>query len=390
MRNGKKVWKIKKPIYGLKDSAMNWYKTIQSDLKRLGCIQSTLDSTVFMFRVGDELKGLFLCHVDDFLFSLGDPAFTSQIIEKLKGTYIISRQDENEQFTYVGLQLKHHPEGIAISQPGFISKIEPEQVTCNREENDNILEGEMKTAYRRLLGKINWIAHQSRPDLSFNAYSFSLLSKEPTVKDLKQLNKLASKIKVGPQHLMLSKLKEDDLRIICFSDASFANLPPDKTSSGEGFLTFLADSTGKCALLNWKSKKISRVVHSTISAEGLSLVDSLGDAYYIRNIIEEILYNDPRKKAISIHVYVDSNQLFKAIESTRMVTEKLLRINIAELKQTILRHENNIKLFWIPSKLMLSDSLTKSGAANDRLLKVMETGQLNMEELRDHRACLKV
>lgn len=389
VRNGKKVWKIKKPIYGLKDSAMNWYKTIQSDLKRLGCVQSMLDSTVFMFRVDNELKGLFLCHVDDFLFSLGDPSFTSQIIEKLKGTYIISRQDDNEQFTYVGLQMKQVPEGIAISQPGFISKIEPEPVNSIREGNDELLEGKMLTAYRRLLGKINWIAHQSRPDLSFNAYSFSLLSKGTTVKDLKQLNKFASKIQAGPQHLMLSKLKEDDLRIVCFSDASFANLPPDKTSSGEGFLTFLADSSGKCALMNWKSKKISRVVHSTISAEGLSLVDSLGDACYIRNVIEEILYNNPRKMKIPIHVYVDSNQLFKAIESTRMVTEKLLRINIAELKQTILRYENNIQLFWIPSKLMLSDSLTKSGAPNDRLIEVMDTGKLNMDEIEEHRACLK-
>ena len=192
----------------------------------------------------------------------------------------------------------------------------------------------------------------------------------------------------GPQSLRISKLNADNLQILCFSDASLANMEPNKTNSGEGYLTFLCDQSGHCALLNWKSKKIKRVVHSTIASECLSLVDAIGDACYVRNVIEEILYQDPRKKEIPIHMYVDSKQLFKAISSTHMVQEKLLRLNIAEVKQIVCNNEMNLEVHWIPTALMLSDCLTKMGASSEKLATVMETGKLDLQGLYAARACL--
>ena len=54
---------------------MNWYKTLSSDLKKLVCTQSTLDPTVFRYYNGDRLLGIVVCHVDDFLYSIGAKAF---------------------------------------------------------------------------------------------------------------------------------------------------------------------------------------------------------------------------------------------------------------------------------------------------------------------------
>ena len=170
-----------------------------------------------------------------------------------------------------------------------------------------------------------------------------------------------TKVMNGPNKLVLSKLDPNSLQFMCFSDASFANILLEKRSSGEGYLTLLCDNKGKSAILYWKSKKINRVVHSTISAEGLSLVDSIGDAVYMRKILEEILYKDTRAHRIPIHMYVGSKQLFKAVSSNHMVTEKLLRINIAELNNMINDASMNINLYWIPTKLVLSDCLTKIG-----------------------------
>ena len=62
------LWKIKKPIYGLKDSAKNWYQSIKGELLKLGCKESVLDPTVYSYYIGKDLKGLFICHVDDFLY----------------------------------------------------------------------------------------------------------------------------------------------------------------------------------------------------------------------------------------------------------------------------------------------------------------------------------
>ena len=105
-------------------------------------------------------------------------------------------------------------------------------------------------------------------------------------------------------------------------------------------------------------------------------------------MLEEILHQDLRKAIIPIHVYIDSSQLFKAIASNHLVTEKLLRITIAELKELIGNMSNNIHLYWIPTEIMLSDCLTKMGASSDKLAHVMNTGKLDFKELQDNRACL--
>ena len=131
------------------------------------------------------------------------------------------------------------------------------------------------------------------------------------------------------------------------------------------------------------------MVHSTLGAECLGLVDSIGDAVYTRNVLEEILFNNTRSYQIPIHMYVDSKQLFSAISSNHMVTEKLLRINIAELKEMV-SGNLNILLYWIPTKLMLSDCLTKIGASTQELQQVMENGLIDLEELKCNRACLRL
>ena len=382
------IWKVTKPIYGLKDSAKNWYNTLKSDLIKIGCVQSILDPTVFRYYVDNKLKGLFVCHVDDFLYSIGESTFTENVIKQLKKAYFISSENYGS-FNYVGVYLNQSPDGIALDQNSFAKSIQPVSLLENTKKNSELLDDKEKTLYQALLGKINWLTHQSRPDLAFYAYTFSLFSKNPTFENMKSLNRFVTKIMNGPKRLKLSKLDKDDLQIVCFSDASLANVLPDKVHSGKGFLTFLCDRTGKCALLNWKSKKIQRIVHSTIASEGLSLVDAIGDACYVRNLIEEILYQNPRKKEIPIEMYVDSKQLFKAASSTHMVTEKLLRINIAEIKQMLSDKSENINLYWIPTKLMLSDCLTKIGASSEKLIQVMETGCIDLEELYEERTCLK-
>lgn len=384
------LWLIKKPMYGLKDSAKNWFKTVESELQKLGCQQSILDPSVFTYRnTSNELLGIFVCHVDDFLFSIGSESFNNNIISKIKQAYAISSENSVD-FTYVGLKIQENENGISISQPEFAKYVQTVDLNGLKLRREDKLDKKLKREYQSLLGQLGWLAHQTRPDLSFNTFTCSLFQVEPSLGNLKDLNKIVGMVQNGPTHIQLSRLDRNSLKIVCFSDASFANVLPDKIYSGEGNLIFLADNSGKCALVNWKARKITRVVHSTQSAECLSLVEAIGDSCYTRSLLEEILFNNPRSKTIPIEVYVDSSQLFKAIGSTHMITDKLRRLNIAELKQLIHPESEKISLYWIPTDLMLSDCLTKIGASREKLSQVMMTGTLNQTELTERRACLKM
>lgn len=376
------LWKIKKPIYGLKDSAKNWYCSLRSELLVLGCIESILDPTVFCYYDGKVLKGLFICHVDDFLYGgCGDDHFKRNVIDQIVKKYDISARYDIS-FKYIGLNIEQMESGIKIEQKEFANSMDVEKVDKMKSRPvTDLLNEKEKKSYQKMLGKVNWLAHQTRPDLSFDAFTYSLCGQKPTIGDLKGLNKMTSKIKNGLEHIWLPKIDEKSIQIIGFSDASLANILPDKTCSGEGYLVFLADSSGKACLLNWKSKKISRVVHSTVSAECLSFVDCMGDSFYIRSLIEEVLFQDPRAEKIPIKIFVDSSQLKKAINSTHLVTEKLLRLNIAEIKQMIHDPKKKVSIHWITTDEMLSDCLTKSTASSSKLCEALEIGFINLEYL---------
>ena len=79
----------------------------------------------------------------------------------------------------------------------------------------------------------------------------------------------------------------ENSKLIVYSDASFKNLP-DCGSQGANIILW-CDSDGRCAPIQWQSKKIKRVVKSTIAAECLALHDGVDNAFYTKAIIQELL-----------------------------------------------------------------------------------------------------
>ena len=62
--------------------------------------------------------------------------------------------------------------------------------------------------------------------------------------------------------------------------------------------------------------------------------------------------------------------------STKNVTEKRLRVDLAILKQMVA--EDELKVIWTESKNQLADILTKKGVNSFKLMKVFENGSLDM------------
>ena len=60
---------------------------------------------------------------------------------------------------------------------------------------------------RRLVGKINWAATQTRPDVSFFVVELSTKFKHPQLEDLKKANKVINKLITSPKKILFPKLK---------------------------------------------------------------------------------------------------------------------------------------------------------------------------------------
>ena len=123
----------------------------------------------------------------------------------------------------------------------------------------------MRTIYRGLVGQLSWACGTSRPDCSFDSCVLSTSQSNPTAKDINEANKSLRNMKSSKFAIKFPKLDSASIRIAVFSDASFGNLR-DGSSQG-GHIIFLYDKYKNCSPIGWSSKKIKRVVRSTLAAE---------------------------------------------------------------------------------------------------------------------------
>ena len=88
----------------------------------------------------------------------------------------------------------------------------------------------------QLLGKLNWIASQSCLDIAFGVCMLSSTMKNPKIENVLAANKLLQKVKEQPLRINFPDL--GNIQLICFSNASLANLPSGRSSGG--YIVFTA------------------------------------------------------------------------------------------------------------------------------------------------------
>ena len=192
-------------------------------------------------------------------------------------------------------------------------------------------------------GHANWLASQTRPDISFDVLNLSCdINKNPVVSHLIEANKMIRKIKTKESKLVFPNLGTvDDLKIVAFTDA-YANLP-DGTSSAGGYVILLVGLNNHANTLSWASNKIKCIVKGTTALEALSLVNDLEEAVYLQTIICNMFNIHARE--IPIEAIIDNKNLHSIIYSTKLISEKRLGIDIATIKEMLSQGEVN-KITW--------------------------------------------
>ena len=121
-----------------------------------------------------------------------------------------------------------------------------------------------------------------------------------------------------------------------------------------------------------KAAKIHRVVKSTIAAETMALYDAADYAFYLGKLLQEVTRC---ATPYPIVCYVDNRSLCENLTSTKSVTEKRLRIDIAALREMLEKKEiSNVR--WVPTEYQIADVLTKTGKSSQQLNNLMKNGRL--------------
>ncbi|KAL8107167.1 hypothetical protein AgCh_023829 [Apium graveolens] len=114
------VYKLKKSVYGLRQSPRCWYKRLCQFLVNNGFIHGTLDPTLFIFHKRDNFL-LVQVYVDDIVFGSSNESLCNWFSDCMHKEFDISLMGELQYF--LGLQINQSDAGIFIYQGKYIKDL---------------------------------------------------------------------------------------------------------------------------------------------------------------------------------------------------------------------------------------------------------------------------
>ncbi|KHJ31356.1 hypothetical protein EV44_g4611 [Erysiphe necator] len=245
--------------------------------------ESTYDSCLLISKsdrsenFGFGITGL---QTDDTLILCDEKFAAKEEIERQRANFIA------KSVTYLTKMrpINFNGSNISLDEDGNIMLTQ--QNHCNKirliNQNDDI-----KSQYisQRALGA--YIATVCQPEASFDLSRAAQVI-NPETNDVSQLNKRLTWQKSNQTRgLKFVPLDYNSLKILVFTDGSFANCNEDMTSQ-IGFVICLADNSNKANIVHWSSTKCKRVTRSVLSSVLYSMVIGFDMATVIKSTIEKI------------------------------------------------------------------------------------------------------
>ena len=354
----KKVCKLKKAVYGLKQAARRWNKKFREFLKRFGFVQCDSEGSVFVCVKNEKLKYIALFVDDGMIFAecLSD---ANQVILALKDSFEITVGSAD---TFVGIQIFRDRvnKTMTLHQEAYANKIinrfnvidvpcdipaDPNTVLCEPKESI-----ELDVPYREVIGSLMFLSVVTRPDL---AYIVNFLSRyvcnfdkshwralQRVLKYLKNTTKLGVTYKVN---------KNSELCVKAFSDADFAG-DRDKRRSTSGCIILLANGP-----VLWCSKRQSVTAQSTAEAEYIAANVAAREAAWMGYFLNDLGF----PCANGINLYLDNTTAI-AWAKDPMINNKTKHI---EIKYHLVREKverKQVNVIYVHTQFQIADLLKKN------------------------------
>ncbi|RVW39496.1 Retrovirus-related Pol polyprotein from transposon RE1 [Vitis vinifera] len=349
-----RVCKLKKSLYGLKQSPRAWFDRFAKVIKNQGYQQGQSDHTMFFKQSNDGRMTILIVYVDDIILT-GDDTGEVERLKKVLATEF-EVKDLGQMRYFLGMEVARSRKGISISQRKYVLDLLTETGMLGCKPSDtpikarNRMESDGKPVdrekYQRLVGRLIYLSH-TRPDIAFAVSVVSQYMHSPKESHLEAVYKILRYLKGSPGRGLFFK-KSDSKKVEIYTDADWAGSADDRRST-TGYCTYVWGN-----LVTWRSKKQSVVARSSAEAEFRAVAQGMCEGLWLKKLLEELcitielpikLYCD-NKAAISIsHNPVQHNRT-KHIEVDRHFIKEKFEKGI-------------ICMTYIPTREQLADIFTK-------------------------------
>jgi hypothetical protein len=218
--------KLLKTLYGVKQDARQWYNKLKSGRLQLGFCVSSIDPCLFIHN-----DCIVLLYVDDCLLFASCGNILEEVINKLSKTYQIRDQGSVQDF--LGIRITLYPDGkIHLQQEGLIQSILTDLSLTNSihkftpsthvlHPDTNGLPRLEHWNYRSIIGKLNFLAQMTRPDISMAVHNCAHFSSNPTALH-EQAVKRIGRYLAGTRNIGLIYTLTSTGQLDMYVDAEFA------------------------------------------------------------------------------------------------------------------------------------------------------------------------
>lgn len=311
--------------------------------------------------------------------------------------------------TYCGKEIRvEQEEGekvIRMGQKGFTEgRLETVPIDSSRKDHPELAVTEMERSdFRSVLGALQWLVTQSRPDVAFCVNQLQKRVGNLQVKDLILANQVVRVVKRNDLSLVFRNLGKE-VTVVGWHDAGLYNsvgveiedrddeviqslLDKKLIYSQKGCCTGIVKTSDleKTHAVNvnftsWRTKTNRRVVESSFAAETHAAIMGHGSAHYQRALLCEVYYGSWVLKSddvawnhlIPLTLCTDCKSVYDCIKKDgHSIGDRNNALNVTVLRQlcAVQNSEEKIptgekgSLLWLPTRHQCADGLTKAGLA---------------------------
>ncbi|CAM8886635.1 unnamed protein product [Rhodiola kirilowii] len=357
-----KVLRLKKAIYGLKQSPRAWYHKLSSTLIKRGFKRSKADHTLFNLS-GPKGRVVILVYVDDIIITGSDKARINATKAFLKTVFDI--KDLGKLKYFLGIEVCQSKEGLFLSQRKYTldllceaGKLGAKPANTPLEEGYKVSrEGEIEDRpfedfkqYRRMVGKLIYLTI-SGPDICFAVNKVSQHMQAPKMHHWHMVERVLRYLKGSPgQGIWMGC--SGSTEIVGYCDADCVGDRVDRKST-TGFCTFIGGN-----LVTWKSKKQKVISCSSAEAEYRAMRKLTNELIWIKALLKDL--NIESLTPITMHC---DNQAAIHIASNSLFHERTKHIEVDCHKVRQMVEQRVILPCYTRSEDQLADIFTKTASS---------------------------
>lgn len=268
------VCKLRKSIYGLKQSSRQWFVKFNKVILSFGFTANTVDRCIYLKISGSKFMILAL-YVDDILLATNDLGMLHETKKFLSSNF--EMKDMGEAAYVLGIEIhRDRSKGmLGLSQKSYISKIlerfgmknctpgpspivKGDKVSSKQCPQNEVEKRQMSgVPYTSAIGSLHYAQTCTRPDIAYAVELLSRYQSNPGMEHWKRVKKILRYLQ-GTKDYMLTYRRSDSLEIVGYSDADWGGCQ-DSRKSTTGVIFLLADGA-----ITWRSikQKVNCIIHN--------------------------------------------------------------------------------------------------------------------------------